>query len=1580
MSALRYILEFPWVAPLGWTLVHFLWQGALIGLGVRVGLRLAQRAAPNVRHLIACGGMVACAAAVALTFAALARPFETWTPRPRVLTNAPETWPVGTDSSAARVQGKEGGSRNAMAGGGEGRLQASPAIAPAPVVSERAQTWAVAVAVGNEAVRWAVPFWLAGVILLGLRLCGAWGRAQIWRFQSAPLLEGAVADVFELLIRRLRIGQRVRLLRCDAAPSPLTLGWIKPVILLPAWVMTGLVPEEIEAILAHELAHIRRHDYLVNLIQSALEIVLFYHPVVWWISGQIREAREECCDEIAAQACADPLLVARALSALAGLRLPPRPALAAKGGSLLARVARLLGRGRPEPALTSRNAAWTLTLACAILATMGIFHSASLRAEGASEPALIKAAPRGLVVDEKGAPVAQARVLLYHAVSYWGLGNQIVEEVRSDAEGRFAFTKTMPFLVPEGTVDTDHYTLCATHEGKAVGWAHIIGSGPERREFTLTLTRPASQNYEVVDKDGKPIAGATLWLRYAGSQEDKQAAFRQILELPEDIGIGRAVTDANGKATLADLPDTPRTVAASKPGYEDCMACTTPRDGTPRFVLQPAASLEGHVYDPLGAPVAGAKVWLYPRFKWHQFFLARTDEHGFYRVEKIWSNGSAPDWGSYDAGIEHPLLAAEKREVAFTSGQKISGFDFTTTPGTEIVGSLLDPETRQPVAGAGMRVDSKCGRQSISTNWRGEFRCRVIPGEVNVIFIDPPAGTYVVGFRNSFTSTHAFGAEFPVTVLAPSGLGKLGTVHGRAIDAEGRPVSAARINVAIPGDFLQRSGWRGNAWASFSNAGDGSFEVERIPIGLRFSLCIESQDGKLAGLASGEMKEERTDLSAPVALRPTTSAEVLVTGLDQKPRRNLAVQIAALVEGQSLRSKDFKTDGEGVLKIPNAMSGVPYRITQADSQYASAVTELASVGPPKAAGALERRSVTIADQYLVRLEGTSGAVLPIEGFKSFFVWILSEGKRVQWANGPLKIMGRQGAEVIVPRKTLVLGKPGDKIDFLIQTEGGGIVKAEGIMPDSGGLIVARAKEAVPMSDTSPDPSIAEAPADGFAGRVVNSAGQPLSGAIITFSGAHWSKTTREQPIFTADAEGVFRIPGVATKWYLYATVMQDGFAPAFLTDIPLGKGFKVTLQNSTRLRGTIGGEQVGKVSLLFERNKRTEREAMRYEVRDIQFRTQTDAHGGYDFPMAPGHYRFTATSEDGRFARGEVDVPEGKATELPIALQRGYDLAMELVDWQTGRPVPGIEICIMEQIQDGAFDIRGGSTRTSDEHGAARWENLMPGNTIFQASRMSYGSPEREQHSYVRWWRGDAPTPWSRAGSTNKGPTLRDGVDWIQIDVTAGLQPIRVLMEKGTKISGVVTGPNGAPMKGVSVGVTPSDGRGGTLTGDMRFTARTDERGEFSGYIPAGNGVIYHLCAYGWPPSKESAAATAISEPFASQPGEDLKFQLRMAKGGWIAGRVLDSAGRGAPGMKVSSSASDGLDLSYADRIATTDKTGAYRIGPLRPGAYAIKVGTGEGAPVREIEGMTPARAEVGDGEEKSVAPLVLPVKMAEAK
>src|SRR6185369_12620027 len=131
-------------------------------------------------------------------------------------------------------------------------------------------------------------------------------------------------------------------------------GWMRPAILLPASTLSGLSVAQIEAILAHELAHIRRHDYIVNLLQCVIETLLFYHPAVWWVSRRVRDERELCCDDMAVQAVGDRVGYARALCELERLRAAtPQLAMAANGGSLLTRIARLLG----APSRNDRTAA-----------------------------------------------------------------------------------------------------------------------------------------------------------------------------------------------------------------------------------------------------------------------------------------------------------------------------------------------------------------------------------------------------------------------------------------------------------------------------------------------------------------------------------------------------------------------------------------------------------------------------------------------------------------------------------------------------------------------------------------------------------------------------------------------------------------------------------------------------------------------------------------------------------------------------------------------------------------------------------------------------------------------------------------------------------------------------------------------------------------------------------------------------------------------------------------------------------------------------------------------------------------------
>ena len=204
--------------------------------------------------------------------------------------------------------------------------------------------------------------WIAGVSVLSLRLLTGWIWIQRLRTHGAP-----AADEWQRmatrLSRRLHIGRAITLLESTLVDVPTVIGWLKPVVLLPASALAALSPQQLEAILAHELAHIRRHDYLVNLLQTLVETLLFYHPAVWWLSRRIRIERENCCDDLAVSLCGDPVAYANALADLESLRSVASAwrkhedhiAMAATGGALLQRVRRLLGAPSSH---TGRGPAW----------------------------------------------------------------------------------------------------------------------------------------------------------------------------------------------------------------------------------------------------------------------------------------------------------------------------------------------------------------------------------------------------------------------------------------------------------------------------------------------------------------------------------------------------------------------------------------------------------------------------------------------------------------------------------------------------------------------------------------------------------------------------------------------------------------------------------------------------------------------------------------------------------------------------------------------------------------------------------------------------------------------------------------------------------------------------------------------------------------------------------------------------------------------------------------------------------------------------------------------------------------------
>lgn len=328
MSAIDVMIPEPVVRAIGWALLHFVWQGALVSVSAAVVLRLLRHGAPDVRYVVAA---IALAVMATLPIVTGVQALDDTT-RP-ALSDEARLSPVALEARARTLTADE-------------RL---PATAPADREQSAAGGTSVqalaarAGAFADERLPLFVALWMAGVGVLALRLFSGWLWVQRLASRGATPADAELQAVTQRLRRRLHIGRRVRLLQSSRVDVPTVIGWLKPTILLPVSALAGLSPAQLEAILAHELAHIRRHDYLVNLLQTLLETLLFYHPGVWWLSKQIRIERENCCDDLAVSLCGDRVLYARTLADLEELRGPGgRLVMAATGGTLLARVRRLL--------------------------------------------------------------------------------------------------------------------------------------------------------------------------------------------------------------------------------------------------------------------------------------------------------------------------------------------------------------------------------------------------------------------------------------------------------------------------------------------------------------------------------------------------------------------------------------------------------------------------------------------------------------------------------------------------------------------------------------------------------------------------------------------------------------------------------------------------------------------------------------------------------------------------------------------------------------------------------------------------------------------------------------------------------------------------------------------------------------------------------------------------------------------------------------------------------------------------------------------------------------------------------------
>lgn len=574
MNGFHEFLNHPLVTQWGAVLLHFVWQGAALALLAWVALSLCQRKSAQLRYLLATGCLFLMLLCPVITWLSLDEHFQHETPaagmQPAIkatsfdhvhgaVSTAPDSHPQVTEPAAAST------------------VSTSANATPFP----NSESGRFRISALENTLPWLVAAWACGVVILFMRMLGGWLIVRNYVSNGSSLRDTWTARVNQLA-DQVHLARPIRWIESSQVRVPQALGWLKPVILLPGSLFTALTPAEIECLLLHELIHLRRHDFLVNLLQCLIETLFFYHPGVYWLSRRIRLERELACDAAVVALTADKLTFSRALLSLAEQTQLPSPALAATGSDLTTRIHALLGLKRAGSG--SGIALWICLALCML--TFGLVSRANVALQRVEKSPVVEsvhsrnAAPSierfvkegvpvpdlsGKVVNTAGKPVAGATVYLRQtsrARSGRGIPRpwQDLARTTTDAQGKFRFVNVLD--VEQHRVFAP-FDLVALKDGYALGWKHVLTTRPVTN-IGLTLEKPATATGRVIDEAGQPVAHAEVRLKHLMSlrhitQADLEQGRwpswkdRQFVALDGFRDAPVATTDATGRFELKGL-------------------------------------------------------------------------------------------------------------------------------------------------------------------------------------------------------------------------------------------------------------------------------------------------------------------------------------------------------------------------------------------------------------------------------------------------------------------------------------------------------------------------------------------------------------------------------------------------------------------------------------------------------------------------------------------------------------------------------------------------------------------------------------------------------------------------------------------------------------------------------------------------------------------------------------------------------------------------------------------------------------------------------------------------------------------
>ncbi|MEX1229563.1 MAG: M56 family metallopeptidase [Planctomycetaceae bacterium] len=659
------------VECLGWTLLHSIWQLALLTLLHEVAQLLLRNRSPQMRYLLAGITMLAM----------LGGPLGTCLWQTSKGSTLQVSIPVEARSTAVVA------SPIAEAGPSSFELTVSqePAINPVGNVSlPRESQFPTETVVGSNrfhVIKMTIePFlpgivgvWLAGVLLLSCRQFGGWWLVERLRRCSTAPVDRRFSLVMVELSRRLGVHRTVDVLESALLEVPSVVGWLRPAILLPLGLVSRLPPDQLEAILLHELAHIRRRDYLVNGLQIAVETLLFYHPGVWWVSRRMRLEREFCADDLAATACGNRLLYAKALTTLDDQRVQsPGWAVAATGSDLRRRIERLLGVSRSS---SNRAACWMTGIAAALL----LFAAAAWGQIDDNTPSSVTE-NQNSSSQEPLASVLEAHQKLVTQVDN---ASDVAGENEASPSSSAAVVAQKTALSEE-TNDSLWDTVVWLLEDVFVDV--FVDSAPIQREYV----------FGVETNDGRPIAGATVTFTGLGLPGGSSVGGLSLIAL---VPVAKSDADGNVRINLSRVKSMFRRARSiflevDHPDYPPLSAHVwigdAPAPGVRKIVLAPSQTIEIRAH--LQGEAASLR-GLYPQLRGIKDNWSETD--GVLTIDRLdLSSEKASRWlRVVHAPEQGPVQFSDVIDLTNYKEAPIS-IDVALKPGVSVKGRLSDDVPR----------------------------------------------------------------------------------------------------------------------------------------------------------------------------------------------------------------------------------------------------------------------------------------------------------------------------------------------------------------------------------------------------------------------------------------------------------------------------------------------------------------------------------------------------------------------------------------------------------------------------------------------------------------------------------------------------------------------------------------------------------------------------------------------------------------------------------------------------------------------------------------------------------------------